>query len=338
MAELKEIKAYHNIYATGTIIESKTDKQKGNLATLLIKNGTLKVGDQLIIDDLLTKVKVLINDKQQRIQEAIPGMPVEIIGIGRAVDIGANFVVVNDDKNATKVVQTIIENKTKAKRKKTNFSEVDINDLFIKGKEEAKKELNVILKADNLAVLEAIASKLTNMSSKDVNVKILHKDVGEITNSDLLLAEASKALIYLFNLKTNDQIKQQAASKSIKIKTFNIIYKLFEDLEELVNASKKKEFKEEKIGEVEVKALFEFSKIGKIAGCYVRSGKVTRNAIAKVLRANKEIAKSTIESLKFQKENIKETTHGHECGIVLKDFLDYQVDDLFEIYELVEVK
>lgn len=335
ISEIKELKAHEDVFATGVVLESNIDKQKGNLATLLVQNGTLHIGDNIIIDDTLIKVKSIFNDLNKRIDFALPSQPIEVFGIGFSPIVGSKFVVVNEDKNAQKIADSIKE----GKKLKNNNKKIhaNIEDLFSKSAGTNKKEFNVFLKADGNGVLEAISNKIKHFESDNIKVNLVRKDIGEITTADISLAQASNSTIYTFNLKVNDQINKLAESKKVKILSFDIIYKLFEDIEEKILGEKVKKFEEKKIGEIEVRALFNSSKFGIIAGCQVKSGKVTHKSIIEVTRKDKSIFKSDILSLKHMKDEVKERKEGQECGITLKGFSSFEAGDILISYELTEV-
>ncbi len=336
LADVKEIKAYKNINAAGSIIESSMDKKVGNVVTLMVQQGTLKVGDTIIIDDYLTKVKMLINDKGQRIQEAFPGTPVEIFGLGSSPEVGSKFVVVNGDKNSQKIADAISAYKDEMKRKPKQA--LGIDELFSIAAGKAKKQYKIILKADSNGVLEAIYFKLANIENEIIEVEVIKKDISEVTKTDVDMASISKAAIYVFNTKVSEDIKKYASVKGVEIFRYDIIYKLLEEVQEKIDLAKPKVFEEKKIGEAEIMAVFDSSKYGAIAGCRIRSGKVLHNSIIEVIRKGKVVHKSKIGNLKHIKDNVKERTEGQECGITIDDFSKFEIGDSIIAYEKVEVK
>ncbi|BDU67694.1 MAG: translation initiation factor IF-2 [Candidatus Tyloplasma litorale] len=334
MSEMQELKAPKNILASGTVIESNVDKNKGNLISVIVQNGTLKIGDNIIMDDFVSRIKSMHDDKGKIIREAFPGSPVEIFGIGQSPIVGSKFVVTKD-KDAQKIANEIHDSRINQLRKITN--NYNVADLFERINN-SKKAFNIILKADSLGVLEAISSKLEGFSNDDVEVKIIRKDTGEISTTDITLAEASKASIYTFNLKTSPKIMAFTKNRNVNIFEFNIIYKMFEDVQNKINGLIEDKFEEKEIGKVEVKKLFTFSKIGTILGSIVREGSIKKDSIVEVIRDNKVILKTKVLSLQFEKSQLKEAVKGRECGIVLKDQkLKLQEGDILIAKELVKV-
>jgi len=331
-AEVLELKAPTNILASGTVIESNIHKQKGNLISVIIQNGTLKVGDKLIVDDFMGNVKAMHDDNGKMIQEATPGTPVEIYGIGASPNVGSNFVV-SIDKDTQKIADVIHNARLNRLRKRHGKSVEDLFALM----ENSKKSFNIILKADALGVLNAIAARVEQISSEDIEVKIIRKEVGEITSTDVILAEASNAHIYTFNTKTSQQIFALTKNKNINIFEFDIIYKLFEDIEDKINGLTEDKFEKIEIGRAIIKQIFNFSKIGKIAGSEVKKGVVKMNSLISIVRDGKNIFDGEIESLKIGKDSVKEVTVGRECGIVIKNLnIDIKEGDELIIQELVK--
>ncbi len=331
-SELLDLKVPLNILASGTVIESNVDKRKGSLVSIIVKNGILKIGDTILIDDQVVKVKSLYDENGKIVKEARPGTPVEIYGLGFTPVVGTNFFV-SKAKGIQKIADTLHEQKLNSLRKRKVLSPLEL----LKNSVNNKKELNIILKANSLGVLSAMSSKIEQFSNEDIDVKIIRKDVGEITNADVSLAEASKAIIYQFDLKTPTQIEPMIKSRGVNVLSFDIIYKLFEDIQDKVSGSVEDKFEEVKIGTAEVRQKFEFSKIGSIAGSMITDGVIKRDSIIKVYRKNNLIAETVVSSLRVEKDNIKEVKKGKECGIVLKDFNEFTEGDIFEVYELKKV-
>lgn len=327
--DMLELKSPENILAVGTVIESNVDKKRGNLVSVIINYGTLLVGDDILIDDFIARVKGLKDDKDNLIKEAKQGMPVEIFGLGKSPKVGSKFVVVKG-KYIQKIA-TKIHNSKLDLIKNRKISSID--DLF-QSIENKKKEFNIILKADSLGVLQAISTKLETLSNEEVNVRIIRKDIGEITNTDVSLAEASNASIYTFNVKQSAQIEGLIRSKQIRVFNFDIVYKLFEDIEQKVSGMVEEKFEEVKIGQAEILRLFHFSKIGTIAGCIMRDGIAKDFSNVKVFRGKDLIFEGNINSLKVEKNPIKEVRQGQECGITFKNFNDFKEGDIIEFYEL----
>ncbi len=334
IAEMQHLTAPENILGSGTVIESNVHKQKGNLVSVIVQNGTLKVGDDIIIDHFIGRVKAMTNDLRLPITEAYPGTPVEIYGLGNSPIVGSKFVVTKakDSQKIADAIETAKLNKMRA-RKTTGVA-----DLFAQ-LGNAKKSFNIILKADALGVLEAISAKVEAIGSDDVEVKVIRKAVGEISTTDITLAEASKGHIYTFNLKTKPDILALAKNKSVNTYEFDIIYKMFEDIENKINGLTEDKFEEKEIGKAEVLQLFSFSKVGTILGSQVRDGSVKRDSLIDVERNGEVIASTKVKSLQFEKDQLKEAVKGRECGITLADQnIEIQVGDILISKELVKVE
>lgn len=316
MAELLELKSPTNILASGTVIESNIHKQRGNLITVIVQNGTLKIGDSIIVDDFVGRIKAMHNDLGVSLKEVTPGIPVEIFGVGSSPLVGSKFVGINDNESA-KVADEIHSARLNTLRN-VNGEKKNVRDLFTKLTDN-KKIFNIILKTDSFGVMEAISSNLEKMSSDDIEIKIIRKDVGEVSTTDVTLAEASKALIYTFNLKTPNKILSLTKNKNIDILEFDIIYKIFEDVEKKLLGLHEDKFEEIEIGKVEIKKIFTSSKIGTILGAIVREGVIKNDSIIEVINNNKIILKTTVKSLQFEKTQLREVSKGRECGIVLKE-------------------
>lgn len=334
IAEMQDLKAPVNILASGTVIESNVHKQRGNLVSVVVQNGTLKVGDDIIMDDFVGRVKAMTDDLGRNLQVAYPGTPVEIFGLGNSPLVGSKFVVFKN-KESSKIADEIHDARLNKQRERKT---ANVNDLFAQ-LGSSKKVFNVILKADALGVLEAITSKVEAISNDDVEVKVIRRDVGEISTTDITLAEASKGHIYTFNLKTKNDIEALAKNKSVNIFEFDIIYKMFEDIENKINGLTEDKFEEKEIGRVEVMKLFSFSKIGTILGSMVREGSVKRDSIIEVLRGEEVISNTTIKSLQFEKDQLKEAVKGRECGITLADQeTQFEEGDILVAKELVRIE
>jgi len=332
-SEMLELKSPTNILGSGTVVETNVDKNRGTLVSIIVQNGTLQTGDTVIVDDFIARVKGLTNDQGKTVREAVAGEPVEIYGLGETPIVGSRFVVIDDLKEANKVAATIKQAKENASRFRRTGNPMD---LFAQMQGQ-KKTYNIILKADGLGVLAAISAKLEGLSTEDVDVKVIRQDVGEITSTDITLATASNAHIYSFNVKTSAQIESQLKAKQLSVNTFDIIYKLFEDVE--LKVSGMTEIKKEEVytGRAEVRALFSFSKVGTIAGCMVTDGTIKRGSIISVMRNGEEIERVPMASIRIERDQVKEAVKGKECGITLDGFNDIQEGDILEAYEEVIV-
>ncbi len=332
LCEVLELKSPENILASGSVIESNIHKQKGNLVSVIVQNGTLKTGDTLIIDDFIARVKAMHDDAGNQLSEAKPGTPVELYGVGSSPVVGSKFVVVKD-KDANKIASEIHEDRLNKLRNRRTTSAAD---LFAQ-MSNRKKMFNIILKADSLGVLGAIYSKVSKMETDDIEVKIIRKDVGEISATDVALGEASNASIYTFNLKTPKQVEALIKNKGVNVFEFDIIYKLFEDIEFKINGLTEEKFVENKIGKAEILKIFSFSKIGVIAGSIVREGKIKRNSLIDIERDGKIIFSSEVQSLQVEKDQIKEVANGREFGIVIKNLnIELEEGDIIISKELVK--
>ncbi len=331
-ADILDLETPVNILGAGSVIESNLHKQKGNLVSILVQTGTIKQGDAIIIDDFRATIKAMHNDLGNPVLEAEPGTPVELYGLGAAPLVGSKFVVIKDTKEADKITSTIHDARMNMLRKVEKPSAID---LFAK-LDNNKKQFNIILKADGLGVLQALETKILSFSNDEFDINIVRKDVGEITDTDITLADASHASIYTFNQKIPQRLEQQIKSRGINVFSFDIIYKLFEDIEAKLLGLADDIFLENKIGSAEIIQIFSFSKVGKIAGCIVRDGKIVQNTIVKIFRNEKLIFEGEIASLRVMKEHVKEVTTGKECGISIRDYNDFLVGDKLEVYELVK--
>ncbi len=332
LSDLQEIKVPLNTLATGVVIESNISKTKGNIVSVIVTTGTLKTSDTIIIDDQVVRIKALIDENGKRIDQATPGTPVELFGIGFSPVVGSKFVVVKD-KSAQKIADTIREAKLNSLRMRKAVSAHDLfNQMLNK-----KKEMNIILKADSLGVLKAIELKIKEFSTDEVEVNVIRSEIGEITNTDISLAEASNAIIYQFNVPTPSQLEKQLKSRGIQFLNFDIIYKIFEDIQEKIEGKHEDKFEESKIGDGKVLVRFEFSKVGAIAGSRILNGEIRSDSIVKVYRNGKLLIETKVDSLKVERDNVKKVTKGKECGIVFVGFNDFQEEDTFEIFELVKI-
>jgi len=333
IAEMNEYKANPARYATGTVIESKLDKNIGGIASFIIQNGTLRIGDPIVVGEHYGKVRTMKNDLGESIVEAGPSTPVEITGISENPEAGDKFMAFETDSKAKEIA---------SKRKNINASKyktdvVSLDDLF-KKIESGQREVNVILKADVRGSEEAVKNALQKIQIGDVVVKVIRSGIGTITESDVVLANASNAIIIGFNVVPSNITKEIAKEYSVDIRLYTIIYKLVEEMELAMQGMLDPEYEEKVIGTVEIRKIFKFSKIGNIAGCYVTDGMVKSNSSVRVIRDGIIIQEDKISSLQKGKDNVKEMKKGYECGITLETFNDIKEGDILEIYELVEVK
>ncbi len=331
VAEMLELKANPDRPALGTIIESKLDPKRGPVATVLVENGTLKIGDFFVAGTTWGKVRAMYDDKGNLVKEAPPGTPVEVLGFNEVPQAGDRFVVMKSEREARQLAEQRkqkLEEELQAKRRARLES--------LKG----AKEVNIILKADTQGSLEAIIKAIEELSNKfeDLAINIVHAGLGKITESDVMLAAASDAIVIGFNVRPDSAARRVAEEEGIEIKTYGIIYEIVEDLEKALKGLLEPKIKENILGTCEVKQIFRIKGVGTVAGCIVTEGVIRRNAKARLIRDGVVIYDGEINSLKRFKEDVKEVAKGYECGLTLKDFNDIKPGDVIEVYELVEEK
>ena len=334
VAEMQEYKANPNRYATGTVIESKKDSKVGSVATLLIQNGTLRLGDPIVIGNYYGKVRTLKDDKGNNIIEAKPSILVEVTGISEIPSAGDKFMAFESEKQAKEIAH---ERELRSKEADTNFSGMSLEDLFGRIKE-GQKEINVVLKADVNGSLEAVKNALEKIDVEGVKVSVIRGGVGAITESDVVLASASHAIIIGFNVRGNASTMDTAKQYGIDIKTYDIIYKVVEDVENAMKGMLEPEFEEKVIGTAEIRQIFKFSKVGLIAGCHVTSGVIKNNLKARIIRDDIVVYNGSVNSLQHEKDQVKEVKKDMDCGMTLENCQDYKEGDIIEVYELVEIK
>ena len=334
VAEMQEYKANPSRYASGVVIESKKNSKVGSVATLLIQNGTLRLGDPIVVGTIYGKVRTLKNDLGQNIVEATPSIPVEVTGLSDVPNAGDKFMAFESEKQAKHIAD---ERSLRAREKDTNFSGMSLEDLF--GRiQEGVKEINVVLKADVNGSLEAVRGALDKIDVEGVRINIIRGAVGGITESDVVLARASSAIIIGFNVRANSQAQDDAKEYGVEIRTYDIIYKVVEDMEDAMKGMLDPEYEEKVTGKLEIRQLFKFSKVGLIAGCHVLSGVVRNNEKARIIRDDVVVYNGAVNTLQHEKDQVKEVTKGMDCGITLENCQDYKEGDIIEIYDLVEVK
>ena len=335
VSEISELKANPNRYALGTVIESKLDKAMGATVTLLVQNGTLRLGDPIVVGTTYGRVRTLKNDLGEEVVEALPSTPVEITGLNEVPEAGDRFMAYSSEKEA----RTIGENrKEQAKLKKNkNNNAPTLDDIFNRIKDGAK-EINVVLKTDVTGTEEAVKNALEKIAVEDVRVKVIRSSVGAVSESDIVLASASNAIVIGFNVRPNNKTIEIAKEYGVDIRLYNIIYKLVEDLEDAMKGMLDPEFEEEVLGQAEVRQLFKFSKVGTIAGCMITDGVVTNNAKARIIRDGVVIFDGNINSIQRGKDQAKEVKKGIECGITIEKYNDIKIGDIIEAYKVVEIK
>ena len=334
VAEMHEYKANPSRYATGAVVEAKKDSKVGSIATLLIQNGTLRLGDPIVIGNFAGKVRTLKNDKGQNITEAGPSTPVEVTGISEVPSAGDKFMAFETEKQAKEIAN---ERTLRSKEKDTNFSGMTLEDLFGRIKE-GQKEIKVVLKADVNGSLEAVRGALEKIDVEGVKVSVIRGGVGAITESDVVLASASNAIIIGFNVRGTGSTLDTAKQYGIEIKTYDIIYKVVEDMEKAMKGMLDPEFEEKVVGTAEIRQIFKFSKVGLIAGCHVTSGIIKNNLKARIIRDDIVVYNGAVNTLQHEKDQVKEVKKDMDCGMTLENCQDYKEGDIIEVYELVEIK
>lgn len=334
LAEMEELKANPKRYAVGTVIESKLDKNKGVTASLLINNGTLRLGDPIVVGSTFGKVRTLKDCNGKDLTSAEPSMPVEITGLNEVPVAGDKFMAFESEKTARSVAEkrSVLE-----KEKKFTKKAVSLEDLFERI-ESGHKEINVVLKTDVKGSEEAVKNALEKINVEGVKVTVIRSGVGTITESDVVLASASNAIIIGFNVVPSSKTKEAAKNYNVDIRLYNIIYKLVEEIESAMKGMLDPEYEEVTTGEAEIRQIFKFSKVGNIAGVHVTSGVVKNNSECKLIRDGVIITTTKIKSLQREKDQVKEVKSGFDCGITLENYTDIKVGDTILTFEMREVK
>ena len=335
ISEMQELKANPARYASGTVIESKVDKNSGVVSTVLIQNGTLRLGDNIVVGNYAGRVRTLKNDREESLVEAGPSTPVAITGLSETPSAGDKFMVFENEKKAKGIAN---ERLLKAKNSSNQVtSSVSLDDLFSRISD-GNKEINIVLKTDVKGSEEAVRNSLLKLSVEDVKINIIRSGVGTVTPSDIVLASASDALIIGFNIRPDNKTMEYAKERNVDIRLYNIIYKLVEEMEDAMKGKLDPVFEEKILGSAEVRKLFKFSKVGTIAGTMVSSGVVKRDAKARVIRDGVIVYDGAINTIAREKDQVKEVKQGIECGITIENFNDIKVGDVIEAYEIVEIE
>ncbi|MCL6563115.1 MAG: translation initiation factor IF-2, partial [Firmicutes bacterium] len=335
-ADLLELKANPNRAAQGVVIEAKLDKGRGPVATVLVKRGTLRVGDIFVSGTTYGRVRALINDRGQRVREAGPSMPVEVLGFSQLPEAGDDFVILGDERQAKEVADL------RAQRKQASSGEVargvSLEEFYQRLKDEQVRDLNLVIKADVHGSAEALAQSLGKLSNEEVRVRVLHVGVGSITETDVMLAQASGAIIIGFGVGMEAKARQLAEHERVDVRTYRVIYEVIEDVERALKGMLAPKYQELILGRAEVREVFRVPKVGAVGGCYVTDGKVMRNGKVRVLRDGVVIHEGPIASLRRFKDDVREVAAGYECGIGLEKFNDIKVGDVLEVFTQEEVK
>jgi translation initiation factor IF-2 len=336
VAEMQELKANPDRKAVGAIIEGELDKGKGPLATVLVQKGTLKVGDVVVAGSAYGRVRAMFDDVGKRVKKATPSIPVVILGLSEVPEAGEHLYVVDDEKKA----------RLYSEKKKDKFREIQLNanqkvsldDLFEKIQMGEVKELNVVIKADVKGSIEAVKQSLTKLSVDEVRLNVIHDGVGGITDSDVMLASASNAILIGFNVRPTLSAIDLAKREKVDLRTYRVIYDAIEDIKSAINGMLEPTIKEEVIGRSEIRAVFKVSGVGNIAGIYVLQGKITRNCKVRLIRNDVVIFEGDVSSLKRFKDDVKEISFGYEGGLGLENFNDIKEGDIVESYILKEIR
>ena len=336
VAETSELKANPDRRAKGTVVEARLDKGRGPIATLLVQNGTLHVGDVIIAGTAVGRVRVMTNDKGQAVESAGPSVPVEITGLAEVPEAGDTFNAVEDERLARELVE---QRKHEAKQAKFNeYQKVTLDNLFSQIEQGEMKELSLIVKADVQGSVEAVTQSLEKLSNDEVRVRVIHGGVGGIKESDVMLASASNAIIIGFNVRPDQTAEEIAARDKVDIRTYRVIYDAIEEIETAMKGMLAPKFREVVMGRIEVRQVYKISNVGAVAGAYVLNGKVTRQCEIRVVRDGIVIAEDKMSSLKRFKDDVKEVGESYECGITLEKFRDFKEGDIFEAFIMEEYR
>jgi translation initiation factor IF-2 len=335
-AEIMDLKANPKKKARGVVIESKLDKGRGPIGTVLVQNGTLKIGDPFVAGTTFGRVRAMFDERGNRVEVAKPSTPVQVIGFDNLPEAGDSFVVVEDEKTAREIANR--RSQLKREQRFRQLRAVSLDKLSEQIKEGKVKELPIIIKADVNGSVEALSDSLMKLSNEEVKVRIIHRAVGAISESDVLLAQASGAIIIGFNVRPTSAAKKLAESENVEIRLYNIIYNVINDVKSALEGMLEPEKREEILGTAEVRETFKIAKVGTVAGCFVTEGKILRNARARLIRNGIVIYDGKIASLKRFKDDVKEVEAGLECGIALENYNDIKVGDIIEAYNILEVK
>ncbi|GLC32704.1 translation initiation factor IF-2 [Clostridium omnivorum] len=335
-AEMQELKATPDRKAKGTVIEAQLDKGRGAVASLLVQNGTLHVGDSIIVGSTYGRIRAMFDDKGKKIKSAGPSIPVEVLGLSEVPAAGDRFNVVKDEKTAREMADKRKE-KIRAEYLQSTHK-VSLEDLYNQIQEGKVKELSIIVKADVQGSVEAVRQSLEKLSTESIKARVIHGGVGAITETDVILASASNAIIIGFNVRPDVNAGVLAEKENVDIKTYRIIYNAIDDIKAAMVGMLDPEYKEVVLGKAEVRQVYKISNVGTIAGCYVLDGKITRNSSVRVIRDGIVIFESTLASLKRFKDDVKEALTGFECGLSVEKFNDIKEGDIIEAYTMKEVK
>lgn len=334
-AELLELKANYDKKASGIVVEAQLSRGKGPMATVIVQNGTLREGDMLIVGPHFGRVKAMLDDHERPIKEAGPATPAEILGLSGVPEAGEMFYAVADEKQAREIVakrQEHVKN-----QKLQPLQKITLEDLYAQIQQGKIKELNIILKADVQGSLEALKDSLAKIPSDEVQLKFIHSGVGEINASDVILAEASNAIVIGFNMTINPRAQEEIEKRQVDVRTYRIIYDAINDVKNALSGLLEPRTKKNFLGRVEIRQIFQLSRSGKVAGCFVAKGRIHRKAAVDVVRNGAAVFSGTLSSLKRFKDDVREVTEGFECGLTVHGFDEIQAGDIVEAYELEKI-
>ena len=335
-AELLELTANFERPAKGTVVEAYLDKGRGFVSTILVQNGTLNIGDFVLAGKNIGKVKALFDERGKKLRIAVPSTPVSILGLDGAPQAGDNFQVLRDEKEAKQIAAKRTQlQREQSVRTQRHITLDEIGRRIALGE---FQELNIILKGDVDGSVEALSNSLENLSTEEIEVKIIHKGVGAITESDIILASASDAIVIGFNVRPMGNARSLSDKEKIDIRTYSIIYDAINDVKDAMEGMLSPELKEEITGNAEIRETYKISKVGTIAGCMVTSGKILKNSGIRLIRDGVVVFSGTLLSLKRFKDDVKEVSKGYDCGIQINNFNDLKVNDLIEAFQQVEVR
>ncbi len=336
VAEMKELKANHNKKARGTVIEAKLDKGRGSVATVLVQSGTLKVGDPVVAGSTYGKIRAMMNDKGQKVKSAGPSIPVEILGLSEVPSAGDSFYVAKSDKQARQVAEAVIA-KDRVDMIKSTPQKVSLDDLFTQIQSGNMKELNIVIKADVQGSVEAVRSSLEKLSNEEVRIRTIHGGVGAITESDVMLASASNAIIIGFNVRPENTAKSVAEDQKVDVRLYRVIYNAIEDINSAMKGLLDPVYEEKVIGHAEIRQIFKASGVGTIGGSYVTDGKIIRNSQVRIIRNGIVVYEGELAALRRFKDDVKEVNSGYECGLLFNKFNDIKEGDQVEAFIMEQI-
>nr|WP_250278492.1 translation initiation factor IF-2 [[Clostridium] colinum] len=336
VAEMKELKANHNKKARGTVIEAKLDKGRGPVATILVQSGTLKVGDPIVAGSTYGKIRAMMNDKGQKVKSAGPSIPVEILGLSEVPSAGDSFYVAKSDKQARQVAEAVIA-KDRVDMIKSTSQKVSLDDLFTQIQSGNMKELNIVIKADVQGSVEAVRSSLEKLSNEEVRIRTIHGGVGAITESDVMLASASNAIIIGFNVRPENTAKSVAEDQKVDVRLYRVIYNAIEDITAAMKGMLDPVYEEKVIGHAEIRQIFKASGVGTIGGSYVTDGKIVRNSQVRIIRDGIVVYEGELAALRRFKDDVKEVNAGYECGLLFNKFNDIKEGDQVEAFVMEQI-